>query len=150
MKALIPWRRTTDGMGTLRHEIDDLFDRFFGPIGETVFRTNVWAPRVDVAEAEKEIFVKVDLPGVDPKLVDITIVNGFLVIKGEKKDEKEVTGKNYHKVERFFGTFYREIPLPPGADSEKITATSVNGVVTIVVPKVLEALPKKVAVKALV
>jgi HSP20 family protein len=150
MKALIPWRRTTGVLEPYRLQMEDLFERFFGP-AETEGNglTKVWAPRVDVAETEKEVFVKAELPGVDPKEVELTVQNGVLTIRGEKKEAKEDTKKDYHRVERFFGQFYREVPLPAGADSDKITATSTQGVITIAIPKKPEILPKKIAIKAL-
>jgi HSP20 family protein len=77
----------------------------------------------------------------------ITVENNVLVLRGEKKEEKEEKKKNYHRLERFFGEFYREIPLPIGADTEKIAATSAKGVITITIPKKPEILPKKIAVK---
>lgn len=146
--ALSPW---TTGFGMLepfRKEMEGVMEKFFG--GETgnglhtVART--WAPRVDVEETDKEIVVKADLPGIDPKAVEISVENGVLAIRGEKKEEKEEKKKNYHRVERFAGSFYRAIALPPGSDAEKVNATSENGVVTITVPKKPEAQSKKISV----
>jgi HSP20 family protein len=154
MKALIPFRRTTDLPNLFRHEVDDLFDRLFGfgfiPGKEVSAMTKVWAPLVDVLEMEKEIVVKVDLPGVVPNEVEVYVQNGALVLKGLKKEEKEEKISNYFRTERFIGTFYREIPLPIGVDPEKITATTVNGVLSVIIPKTPAALPKKVPVKAMV
>ena len=107
-----------------------------------------WAPRVDIMETEKEVVVKADLPGVDPKDVDITIVEGCLCLKGVKKEEHEEKKKNYHRLERFTGKFLREIPLPPGTDPEKIVACGKKGVITVTIPKKPEVLPKKITVKA--
>ena len=150
MKSLIPWRRTTGVLDPFRVEMEDLFQRFFGPAeGEGNGLTKVWAPRVDVVETEKEVLVKAELPGVDPKEVELTVHDGVLTLRGEKKDEKEEKKKEYHRVERFFGQFYREVPLPAGADAEKITATSAQGVITIAIPKKPEIQPKKIAIKAL-
>ena len=105
-----------------------------------------WTPRVDVEETEKEILVKADLPGIDPKAIEISIENGILTIRGEKKEEKEEKKKNYHRIERFTGMFYRQIPLPTGVDADKITATNANGVVTVSIPKKPEAQPKRIAI----
>jgi len=151
MKSIIPWRRRTDGIfDAFRREMDSLYERFFaetpaGPTGELV---GAWAPRVDIEETDKEILVKADLPGVDPKDVDISVSDNSLVLRGEKKEEREEKKKNYRAVERFVGQFYREIPLPAGTDKEKITATTSKGVVTVTIPKAPQAQPKKIAVKA--
>jgi HSP20 family protein len=114
-------------MQPLRQEMDELFHRFFGSApGNGSDAMQAWAPSVDVEETDKEIVVKADLPGVDPKDIDI----------------------NYHRVERFFGQFYREIPLPAGADADKVVASSTKGVISISIPKKPEAQPKKIVVKA--
>jgi HSP20 family protein len=149
MRTLIPWRRTNRlFMEPFREEVNELFQRFFGAPAEEGAVVQAWSPRVDVEETEKEIVVKADLPGVDPKDVEITVADGALVLKGEKKEEKEEKKKNYHRVERFVGQFYRELALPPGADAEKISASSAKGVITVTIPKTAAAQPKKVTVKA--
>jgi HSP20 family protein len=151
MKSLIPWRRRTGGaFETLRHEMEGLFERFFGePLeGNGGEGLRAWAPRVDIEETDKELLVKADLPGVDPKDVDISVSDGSLVLRGEKKEEREERKKTYHRVERFVGQFYREIPLPSGTDPDKITATGSKGVITVTIPKTPQAQTKKITVKA--
>ena len=149
MRSLIPWRRRDFPMlEPFRQEMETMFHRFFEPLEEVGVELRPWAPRVDVEETEKEIVVKADLPGVDPKDVEISVFDGSLVVKGEKKETKEEKKTNYHRVERFMGQFYREIPLPAGTDKEKITATTSKGVVTVTIPKAPQAQPKKIAVKA--
>jgi HSP20 family protein len=131
-------------------DVEDLFQRFLGEMteenGNGPFQA--WAPRVDVVETDKEIFVKADLPGVDPKDVEITVTDGSLVLRGEKKEEREEKKKSFHRMERFVGKFYREIPLPPGADAAKIVASSGKGVLTVTVPKTPQAQAKKIPVLA--
>lgn len=151
MKSLIPWRRRFGvAFEPFRQELDELFDKFFPePVegnGSEMMRT--WAPRVDVEETDKEFIVKADLPGVEPKDVDVSVSEGALVIKGEKKEKREEKGKNYYRTERFVGQFYRAVPLPAGTDPDKIAATSAKGVITITIAKTPQAQPKKVAVKA--
>jgi HSP20 family protein len=128
--------------------MENFLERFFGepelPEAPTLLRT--WTPRVDVEEAEKEIVVRADIPGVEPKDVEVTVRDGVLVLHGEKKEEHEETKKNYRRLERFAGEFYREIPLPAGTDPEKITATGSMGVITVTIPRKPEVLPKKIAV----
>jgi HSP20 family protein len=146
--ALSLWEPTFGMFAPFRKEMDDAMRRFFG--GEEVNgpALKAWTPRVDVEETDKEILVKADLPGVDPKNVEITVENGILMVRGEKKEEKEEAKKNYHRVERFGGFFYRAIALPPTVDAEKVSATSANGVVTIAIPKKPEVRPKKIAISA--
>jgi HSP20 family protein len=145
-EALSPWSRTVGFLEPFRQEMEDLMHRFFGEEWGEGKGVKAWAPRVDMEESDKEIVVKADLPGVDPKAVEITVEGGVLTVRGERKEEKEEKKKNYHRVERFTGSFCRSITLPPGADAEKVTATSTNGVVTITIPKTPEAQPKKISV----
>ncbi len=131
-----------------RKEMEGVFNRFFGPMSETNGDSSMpWSPRVDVSETDKEVKVMADVPGVDPKDVEITIADGVLTIKGEKKEEHEEKGKNFHKTERFVGSFYRQIILPAGADEHKVSATSDHGTITVTIPKQASAQPKKVAIK---
>src|SRR5947207_10310365 len=125
--ALTPWRRNFTLMEPFRQEMEDLVHRFFGEDEGNGHLAKAWAPRVDMDESEKEITVKADVPGVDPKAVEITVENGMLTIRGEKREEKEEK-KNYHRVERFAGSFYRSIPLPPAADADRVSASSAHGV----------------------
>jgi HSP20 family protein len=144
-------RPFTAGFGLLepfRKEMEGVMERFFGEEAGNgmMAAARAWAPRVDVEETDKEILVKADLPGVDPKAIEVSVENGILTVRGEKKEEKEEKKKNYHRIERFAGSFYRAIPLPPGTDAEKVAATSANGVVTITIPKKPEAQAKKITV----
>lgn len=144
--ALTPWQPSFGLLEPFRKEMEEVMERFFGREDGKPRAIETWAPRVDVEETDKEILVKADLPGVDPKNVEITVENGVLMVRGEKKEEKEEKKKDYHRVERFRGTFYRAIQLPPGADAEKVSATSANGVITVAIPKKVEAQPKKIAI----
>ena len=151
MKSLIPWRRDGGLFETLHREMDEWAERFFGTAledrGPAV--APPWAPRIDLEETDKELLVKADLPGVDPKDVEVSVTNGVLVLRGERKEAREDRKKNYHRLERFVGRFYREVLLPPGADTDKIVAAGHKGVITITVPKKPEVLAKKVTVKNL-
>jgi HSP20 family protein len=144
--AMTPWNRTFSFVEPFRQEMENLMERFFGEENGNGQALKSWTPKVDVEETEKEILVRADLPGVDAKAIDISIENGILTVRGEKKEEKEEKKKNYHRIERFTGTFYRQIPLPAGADADKVTATNANGVVTVSIPKKPEAQPKRIAI----
>jgi len=149
MTSLIPWiRPTKSAIESWRQELENMFERFGGEFNGNGDAMKAWAPRVDVEETDKEITVKADLPGVEPKDVEISVSGDTLTVRGEKKEEKEEKKKNYHRVERFEGKFYRQIALPVGADPEKVTASSARGVITITIPKKAELQPKKITVRA--
>ncbi len=106
-----------------------------------------WNPDIDIAETDSEIVVKAEIPGVDPKEMDISIVDDKLTIKGEKKEEKEDKGKSYHRVERSYGSFTRTIALPAHVKTDEIVAKNHQGVLEITLPKKEEAKTKKITVK---
>jgi HSP20 family protein len=140
-------RRAGNGatfINRMQDEVEDMFHRLFEPAAGSA--GSAWSPSVDVEETDAAILVKADLPGVDAKDVELTVQNGSLVLRGEKKEEREEKGKNYHRVERFSGTFYRTVPLPAEADVGGVTATSAKGVVTVTIPKKPGAQAKRVPV----
>jgi HSP20 family protein len=145
--TLTPYRRALYPFESFRNEMADLVDRFFNDDPSNGKAMKPWAPQVDIEETEKEFLVKADLPGVEPKDVDIQVVDNVLTVRGSKEEKKEEKRKNYHRTERFVGSFYRSIPLPVGVDAEKVAATCANGTVTITIPKKPEAQPKKIAVQ---
>jgi HSP20 family protein len=100
-------------------------------------------PSIDVSETESELKIEVDLPGVEEKDVDLAISDNVLTIKGEKKAEKEEKKKDYHLVERSYGSFARSIGLPFEADSDKVKASFSKGVLTVTVPKPPEVKAKE-------
>ena len=123
------------------------FDRLFSPLfGETERSTRTWAPAVDIYETENALVVKADVPGIDPKDVDIRVENGMLYLKGEPKFEKEVKEENYHRVERSYGAFSRSFSLPNSVDAEKVSADYKDGQLTLTLPKREEAKPKTIKI----
>lgn len=147
MRTLISWPRYGESMDEFRNEMESMFHRFFGK-AEAGTGSLAWTPRVDLEEGEKELLVKVDLPGVEAKDVEISVAKDVLTIKGERKEFREDKKKDYHKVERFVGKFFREIALPAETDADKVTAEASRGVITIRVPKKPAAGAKKVLVEA--
>ncbi|HEY3743855.1 MAG TPA: Hsp20/alpha crystallin family protein [Bryobacteraceae bacterium] len=106
-----------------------------------------WMPAVDIRETENALVVKADLPEVDEKDIDIQIENGTLTLKGERKFEKDETGKGgYHRIERSYGTFARSFTLSDTIDAEKVAAEFKNGVLTITLPKKEAAKPRTIKV----
>lgn len=151
MEAKVSWQQRTAGaVESLRQEMESLFQRFFGePLGRHgQGAEKPWTPRIDIEETDKEIVLRVDLPGLDAKDVHVAVAGDVLVLRGERKEDREDDKKTYRQVERVAGPFYREIPLPAGTDPDKIKAVSAKGVITITVPKKAEVQPRKIVVHA--
>jgi HSP20 family protein len=145
---------------SLRGEMDRLFDRFGFPSlrrmldMEPGFRPassfSFSAPAIDMSEDDKAYKISAELPGLDAKDVDLSISGGTLILKGEKRQEKEEKEKNYYFSERAYGSFQRAFELPSSVDREKIAADFSKGVLTITLPKTPDAQKqqKKIDVKS--
>jgi len=129
---------------SFQDEMNRVLDNFFSR--ESPYGTD-WRPKVDVAETESNIIVKAEIPGIDPKDIDISITGDILTLKGEKKEEKENTGRCYHRVESSYGCFKRVINLPVSVNVDKVTAEGKNGILEIILPKKEESKTKKINVK---
>jgi HSP20 family protein len=130
---------------TLQDQLNRLFnDAFERAEGES--NLTAWAPAVDISENAHELVVKADLPGVDPKGLDIRVENNVLTIRGERKFEKKVDQDNYLRVERAYGSFTRSFALANTVNPEGIKADYNDGVLSLVVPKREEAKPKQIKV----
>jgi len=145
--SLIRWRPTRDLL-SIRDEMNRLFDNIFtgAPERRRGLLEGEWAPSVDIAETDNDVVVTAELPGVKQDDVDITIADDVLTLKGEKKEEKEVKEKNYHRIERSYGSFQRSVSLPAGVQADKAKATYKDGVLHITVPKAEEAKPKQIKI----
>ena len=126
-------------------DLDRLFDGFWGPKAYFPKLQAAWAPSVDVAETDEEISVVAELPGIEKEDVDVSVADGFLTIKGEKKQEGE--NKRGHRVERSYGAFSRRFQLPAEIKTESISAVYNNGVLTVTLPKAEAAKPQQIEVK---
>ena len=150
MPDLIPWRKGEEwGLTQMRRELDRLFDRFFEawPF-RGLAETGRWMPSVDVSETDKELIVRAELPGMDPKEIDISLAGNVMTIKGERKHEREEKKENFHLVERSSGSFSRSIQLPVEVNADKIKATYKGGVLNVSMPKTKAEAAKKIEVKA--
>ncbi len=128
--------------------MDRLWESFFeGGLRKKGEEGGEWFPALDVSETKNDIVVKTEVPGLDPKEIDISLSDGILTIRGEKKQEKEEKEENYHLIERSFGTFSRSIRLPREVQSDKINATYKNGVLKVTLPKSEEAKKKEIKIK---
>jgi HSP20 family protein len=145
MDALVPFGSLTG----LRREMDRLFDRFFERETFKLPELQEWTPSVEVSENKDKVIVKAEVPGIDPKEIEITAEDpNHLTIKGEKKHEKEEKGEHYYRAERSYGAFARTVRLPASVDPAKAEATFKNGVVTITLTKAPAASGKTIPVKA--
>ena len=151
MLDLMPWKkRANKEVARFRSEPDRLFDRFFDrdfPATGEFLREGGWFPTVDISEGKKEITVKAEIPGAEPKDFDISLDGRRLTIKGEKKQEKEEKEENYHRVERSYGYFNRTVELPVEVDPDKVDASYKKGVLKIVMKKSKESESKKIDIK---
>jgi len=105
-----------------------------------------WAPAVDIYETENELVLKVDVPDVDQKDIDVRVENQTLTISGERKFEKEDSGKGYHRIERNYGSFSRSFAVPNSFDTDKIAANCRNGVLSVTLAKKETAKPRQIKV----
>jgi HSP20 family protein len=143
---LTPWRPFE--FDRIRREMDRLWDSFLeGRPMRRAEESGEWLPSLDVSETKNDVVIKAELPGMDPKDIDISLANGFLTIKGEKKHEKEEKEENYHLVERSYGSFTRSVRLPREVQSDKISASFKNGVLRVTLPKSEEAKKKEIKIK---
>ena len=138
---LVPWRPLMELMPF--RDFDRLFEDFWP--AETPERE--WLPALDLSETEDKVLVKVELPGIDPKDIEVTVLGELLTIKGERKQEKEEKEEDYHRVERVYGSFCRTLRLPTTAEPDKVSASYKDGILKLTIPKKEEAKAKKIEVK---
>jgi HSP20 family protein len=141
---LTPWKPFRE-LEKMRSDMERLWDSFFE--GRPIMRVGEWLPSLDVAETKNDLVVKVELPGMDPKDIDISLTDGYLTIKGERKQEKEEKEENYHFIERSYGTFTRSVRLPKEVKHDKRSASYKNGILKVVLPKSEETKTKEVKIK---
>ena len=143
--GLIPW---SNGFLSSLPEVDT-FDRFFSGLwpSDLIAEEREWVPAFDVTENETEYVIKGEIPGIDSKDLDISLLDGLLTIKGEKKHEKEEKEENYHRIERRYGSFVRTFRVPDNVKTDELDAASKDGVLKITLPKKEETAAKKIEVK---
>jgi HSP20 family protein len=132
---------------TLQDRMNRLFRESYGPEGrDESLTTSQFAPPVDVYEDEHNVVLKVEVPGIDEKDIDVRVENNVLTVHGERKVEKEEKEENFRRIERQYGTFTRTFTLPSTVDAERIQADYDKGILKIVLPKKAEAKPKSIKV----
>lgn len=137
-----PWSRFQD-------EINRLFESRLPQSGREESETTAtdWTPSVDIKENDDGFEIRADLPGVDPKDIEVHMENGVLTIRGERESEKKEEREGYKRIERAYGSFYRRFSLPDTADAEGIEANSKNGVLQLNIPKHKAVKPRRITVQ---
>lgn len=138
-----PWATLTQ----LQNEMNRMFEQGLERRGEESVAASDWAPAVDIREDDDKFVIVADVPGVEPKDIEIHMENGILTIKGERETEKREQREGYKRIERAYGSFYRRFSLPDTADADRISAASKNGVLEIAVPKHEKVQPRKITVE---
>ncbi len=132
---------------TLQDRVNRIFRESFSPEGsDDALTTSNFAPPVDVYEDEHNITLKIEVPGIDEKDINVTIENNTLTVRGERRFEKDEKEENFHRVERMYGSFTRSFTLPNTVDPEQVSAHYEKGVLKIRLAKKAEAKPKLIKV----
>lgn len=144
-------RRGSDAFQSLRR-LNTLLDEVLGAPWGTEWGTNgtitaAWTPACDIFEGKDQLKIVVELPGVKPEDVKLSIENNLLTIRGEKKQVAEETSDRVHRYERIYGQFERAFALPSTVDADRVEAQFENGVLTVLLPKVERARPREIPVK---
>jgi len=132
-------------VATLQNRVNALFRDFND--SESPMTTASFIPAVDIYEDEKKVVLKLEVPGIEEKDLDVSVENHTLTVKGERKFEKEEKETNFHRIERRYGSFYRAFTLPTTIDTENVNASYNAGVLKLELTKKAEAQPKQIKVK---
>lgn len=136
-------------MNLIRYQPWDLVDQFFngrGYSGEPS-TLSAWTPRVDIKEEAERFLIRADVPGVDPRDIEVSLENGVLTVSGERKTESHEEQDGWSRVERHSGRFQRSFTLPDTVDAAGVSAKGEHGVLEIVIPKLAKVKAKKIEVK---
>lgn len=152
--ALIPWRPREEWwdpfkeLSEIQKEMNRLFSLSFAREAgkDTGLLEGAWTPAVDIYDSKDNILVKADLPGLKKEDIEVTVHKDFLIIKGEKKQEKEIKDKDFVRSERFTGSFQRAVRLPAEVQADKVQATYKNGVLELILPKSEKSKPKQIKI----
>ena len=146
MANIIPWD-TRNEIKKIRTEIDKIFENLYSRnlLTDSTNRGD-WVPTIDVLDTGQEIVVHAELPGIDPKNIELSLNGRILTIKGEKKDKHKEKDKIYHRIECSYGSFSRSFELPVGIDVKGVVAIYKNGILTLNMPKSKKSTAKKIEV----
>ncbi len=145
-------KRDSPKLSLFEKSLKDTFSEFMKSFfDEDFFSTELsrsdFEPKIDLYEKNNQIVVKADIPGIDEKDLSVELEGNVLTISGKKEEEKEVKERNYHRIERSYGSFCRSITLPDGIEADKISAEYKKGVLTVNIPKSKTTETKKIDVK---
>jgi HSP20 family protein len=152
--TLIPLRPRETGwwepfrdLERIQDEMNKLFDFSLAKSsGKNAAPDRVWNPAVDIYETKDNVIVKADLPGMEKEEIHVSVQGDTLLIKGEKKEEKEYQEEDFMRTERSCGSFYRALVLPESVDADKVKAVYKNGVLELTLPKKEEVKPKQISI----
>jgi len=133
-------------LSSLQDRMNRLFNASFGESRDEALTTSSFAPAVDVYEDEHNVTLKIEVPGIDEKDIDVRVENNTLTVHGERKIEQEEKEENYRRIERQYGSFTRTFTLPTTVDTESVSANYDKGVLKIKLAKKAEAKPKQIKV----
>jgi len=134
-------------LSQMQREINRLFEEGFSGRELEPISLKGWYPKLDVVETKDEVIVRADLPGMKQSDIEVSVSDGDLLIRGERKEEKEIKEENYYRREREYGAFRRTVPLPKGVKAEQIKATYQDGILEVKFPKPEEAKAKQVKIE---
>jgi len=145
--AIVRWSDPFREFAHLQNRINRVFSDAYGRDEEGLMTSGTWAPPVDIYQnGDHEIVLKAELPDMTREDIDITVDNGTLTIKGEKKASEEVKEDQFHRIERHYGVFTRSFSLPQTVDTAKVGAEYKNGLLTVRLPLREEAKPRQIKV----
>lgn len=145
---LVPMRGFDLGRFPLQRQINRLFEEFFGEPGwPSLYESGRGSFAVDLAESDDEYLLTAEIPGIDPRAVEISVTGNTLTLKAEKKPDESKPVRSVHRTERVYGAFQRMVSLPGDVDPDAVKASSKDGVLTIRLGKREEAKPRSIEVK---
>ncbi len=154
LRTITPWSCAPSVSGpsifSLHRELDKLFGDFLGNAAAPGETTRQWQPRLNIAETEQAYLISAELPGVEEKDITLELHDGLLSLSGKREQKSEGKSINYHRLESFYGEFFRQFQLPETVQADKVEAKFKNGVLEITVPKLAEIkpAPRKISIKA--
>jgi len=148
MSTIVRWDPFKE-LATVQDRMNRMFNDAWGRSRRTDedYISGSWMPSVDVRETKDALEIAAELPGLEPKDVEVSVENGILTLRGSRQFEKATEGETYHRVERAYGSFERSFSLPTNVDPEKVKAAYRHGVLHLTLPKREEAKPRSISIK---